>query len=199
MAEKEGEVGRAGSVRDGVAPGKAALIENTLGESVGSRRVQQVPVELFHKLIMIAADERRHSGIGGEVGVNGRLLRARPADRALVKAAAMPLAHLSQQCADARIGPSEQLRRPEHLGIAPVCSHLFPAWREPGQTSLLPGGVNGAAVIITLLLEVPRVSLLAQLAGGIHDTQEPAQVPEVVADDMMLAVPEILAIGDGIG
>ena len=37
MAEEEGEVGRAGGVRNGIAPGEAASIENALGEGVRGR------------------------------------------------------------------------------------------------------------------------------------------------------------------
>src|ERR1039457_5497648 len=60
MAEENGEVGGAGSVGDGVAPGKAALIEDALGEGMSGRRVQQVPVELLYELIVLTADQRGH-------------------------------------------------------------------------------------------------------------------------------------------
>jgi len=43
MAQEESEVGRAGGVRDGVAPGEAASEEDALGECVGGGGVEQIP------------------------------------------------------------------------------------------------------------------------------------------------------------
>src|ERR1035437_8005330 len=85
------------------------------------------------------------------------------------------------------------------LPISPVGSDLLPAGREPGQAGLLPGGVDGAAIILGLLLEILRIAQLAQLAGGIRHTQQPAQIPHIIADDVMFAVPEKLTVGDGVG
>src|ERR1017187_10843679 len=85
VAEEEGKIGGAGGMRDGVAPGKAAFIENALGESVGGRRVQQIPVELLNELLVLAANQRGHRGIGGKVGVDHWLLQPRPADGAFGK------------------------------------------------------------------------------------------------------------------
>ena len=130
--------------------------------------------------------------------MNDRLLQPCPANRALAKAAAVPLAHLSQQRAHARVVWRERLCGPQQLGVPPV----RPAFSQLGGTTPArssSSGINRSAVVLGFPLELLCVGLLAHLARDLSHAQQPTKVPEIITDNVILSVPQKLPIGHGVG
>ena len=170
MAQHEGEVRRPGHVRDRVAPGKTPLEVNAFGKRVAGRGVEQVPVEVLDELLVFAADQGSHRGVGREVRVDDTA-QAGPADGALDKTAAVLFAGVGERGRHARIVGGEQLGRPERFGVAPVRARLFPTGREMGQAGPLPGGVDRPAVVRPPLHPRPAASAVSPRARAASAVQ----------------------------
>ena len=118
-----------------------------------------------------------------------------PLDRAFDEPAAELLSDELAERGHARIVAREQLGGPERFRVAPVRAVSFPTRREVRQAGPLPRGVDGLPVRCGFREQVLRVVRLAESSGGVGRAEHAAQVPQVVAHDVVLAVPEILAVG----
>ncbi len=101
------------------------------------------------------------------------------------------------QGSHARIVAVEQLRRPQGFGVAPVRAVSFPTRREVLETGLLPGGVDVFPVRVGFGPQLRGILVLSQRLGGVGRAEHAAQVPQIVAHDVVLALPQVFAIRRG--
>ena len=94
---------------------------------------------------------------------------------------------------------TEKRHGPERFRVAPVCACLLPTWREVRLARSLPSRVDGRAIVSCLLVDRLGVLRLAQDPRCFGRAEQPPQVPEVVADDMVIAFVETFSVGEGGG
>ena len=118
-----------------------------------------------------------------------------PSDRPFHEPAREILSHMADQGFDARIVAIKQCGGPERLRIAPVRPVLLPTGGEIGNSRAFPGGINGGAVLLGLGQQLFCVLRPAQAARGIGGQEQAAQVPEIVAHDVVFAVRQKFTVG----
>ena len=120
-------------------------------------------------------------------------------DRSFRESATEDFPRLTDRGDHARIVHGEQFRRPERFGVAPERPLLLPTGREVVHAGPLHGGVDRLAVFRSFGEKLLRVGLLSEPAGGIGGAEHSAEVPEIVTDDVVFAVVEAFAVGEGVG
>jgi len=118
-----------------------------------------------------------------------------PADGALAETAAVFRSGVLDERDDARVVRREDFGWPEGLGVSPVGAHLFPTGWEVRKTGAFPGGVDRRAVVGCFGLENGRRVVPAEGARRVRGAEEAPEIPEVVAHDVVFAIPEVFAVG----
>jgi len=175
-------------VRDRVGPCGAALVEDALGEGVRLCRMEERPIEVLHHPLIIPQRQVGHRRVGAHVGVD-RPGRASPLDRTLDVSPAEILAHVVDESHHTRVVPIEDRRRPEGLRVAPMCAGSLPARREVREARAAPSRVDGLPVGGRLREKLGGFVVPPQGLGRLRCAEEAAKVPEVVAHDVVLAIP----------